>query len=374
MSVGVTLDGLTKRFGNTVALQTFSLSIEPGEVVAVTGPSGAGKTTLCRLISGIDLPDEGEVRFGAEVMNDWPAHQRQVAYMFESFALYPHFSVFDNVAFPLRAPHRPERLTEAAIKELVEEVLRLTEIAHLAERLPQALSGGQKQRVALCRALVQTPSAILLDEPISHLDAKLRNRLRGDLRRRLAAGGKPAIWCTPDAMEAIAVADKVVVLIDGVIEQIGSPDEIYTHPANTRVTRLIGDPTINLLEGRLVRKDDRLMFEHRGLALALPDRLTSMLRNSAVEREIVLGLRPAKIDLVDGDQASEQAFAVDVYAWEPFGKYAIISATLGDELIKIKSSATEPFEIGQRLRLEADPSGLMLFDKITGDALEASPS
>ena len=372
---GIKLHGLTKRFGETTALNNVSFTIEPGELVAVTGPSGAGKTTLCRLISGIDLPDGGEVVFDTEVMNPWPASERNVAHMFESFALYPHFTVFDNVAFPLRAPNRSERLSTAVIKARVEEVLTLAEIAHLTERLPQELSGGQKQRVALCRALVQTPRSYLLDEPISHLDAKLRNRLRGDLRRRLADTGKPAIWCTPDAMEAIAVGDKVVVLIDGVIEQIGPPDEVYAHPANTRVTRLIGDPTINLLEGSLAQKGERLVFERSGVAITIPDRLKAALNGKkGVEREIVLGLRPSKIDLMDGGDAADEGFEADVYAWEPFGKYAIISATVGGEVIKIKNAATRPFEIGQRLKLTADPSGVMLFDKSTGDALKAPPS
>lgn len=367
-TAGISLQGVTKHFGDTVALNDVSLTVAPGELVAVTGPSGAGKTTFCRLISGIDVPDHGEVVIDAEPMNDWPASERNVAHMFESFALYPHFTVFDNVAFPLRAPRKQERLAEDAIKARVGEVLALTEINHLADRLPQALSGGQKQRVALCRALVQSPRAYLLDEPISHLDAKLRNRLRGDLRRRLAETGKPAIWCTPDAMEAIAVGDRVVVLIDGVVEQVGTPDEVYAHPANTRVTRLIGDPTINLLEGRLAQKGDRLVFERSGIELGIPDRLKASLNGQAVDREIVLGLRPAKIDLLD-DDATDKGFTADVYAWEPFGKYAIISATVGGEVIKIKNAATRRFDIGQRLTLKADPSGLMLFDKSTGDAL-----
>lgn len=354
----IELVGIAKTFGPVTALKSLSLTLKPGEILAVTGPSGAGKTTLCRLISGIDLPDRGEVRFEGENVNQWPPHGREIAYMFESFALYPQLSVFDNVAFPLRAPGR----VQENVRERVEEILTLTEIVHLADRLPQALSGGQKQRVALCRALVQRPRAFLIDEPISHLDAKLRNRLRGDVRRRLKATGCPALWCTPDAMEAIAVADTVVVLIDGVVEQIGTPHEIYFKPANTKVARLVGDPTMNLLDGEIAHTDGHAVFHGEGIQLDLPQKLAE-----AKPGKITLGIRPTKIGLGDG-----QGLDAEVYAWEPFGKYAIISAKLGTALIRIKIGSTKHFEIGEPLNLTIDPLGLTLFDGVDGNALETT--
>lgn len=360
----IALDQIHKSFGDTKALNDFSLSVDEGELVAVTGPSGAGKTTLCRLISGIDVPDSGSISFAGTKVNDWPAHGREIAHMFESFALYPQWSVFDNVAFPLRAPGRS--LSDHTIRDRVEEILSLTDIAHLADRLPQALSGGQKQRVALCRALVQSPRGYVLDEPISHLDAKLRNRLRGDIRRRLHAGGRPAIWCTPDAMEAIAIADRVVVMVAGEIQQIGTPETIYFEPANTQVAKLVGDPTMNLIAGRIQPVGENLSFETSHGAIPLP---AGLLDTDKIGRDdLVLGIRPTRIGLSE-DQ--NDRLPAEVYAWEPFGKYAIITAKFGDDFIRVKHASTTPFAIGQPLSLAIDPTGLALFDGKNGRALSS---
>jgi multiple sugar transport system ATP-binding protein len=209
------LRSLEKRYGDAVALEAFDLDVAPGEIVALTGPSGAGKTTTCRLISGIEAPDAGEIWLGTRRLDEMSPQGRHISYMFESYALYPQLSVRDNIAFPLRAPGHRMRYDERTIAARVGEVLELVEMADLGQRMPAELSGGQKQRVALCRALVQDPTAYLLDEPISHLDAKLRHKLRGAIRRRLRHSGVPTLWCTPDGLEALSVADRVAVLAGG---------------------------------------------------------------------------------------------------------------------------------------------------------------
>ena len=182
----------------------------------------------------------------------------------------PHLTVFDNIAFPLRAPKRRETYDGEAIAARVEELTTLVEIDHLTKRFPSELSGGQKQRVALCRALVQEPSIYLLDEPISHLDAQLRHKLRGALRRRLVSLDKPSLWVSPDAMEVVSVADRVVVLIDGVIQQIGDPMAVYRSPSNVQVARLVGDPAMNLITGRLAEDNGAVAFRSAGLTVSIP--------------------------------------------------------------------------------------------------------
>ena len=253
-SEALKLTSVDKRYGDTAALERLDLEIGPGEILALTGPSGAGKTTTCRLISGIEAPDAGEILLGVRRLDNLSPQERRVSYMFESYALYPQLSVRDNVAFPLRAPGRRMRYDERTIASRVSEVLELVEMADLAQRMPAALSGGQKQRVALCRALVQDATAYLLDEPISHLDAKLRHKLRGAIRRRLRQSGVPTLWCSPDGLEALSVADRVAVLIGGRIEQVDTPMRVYLTPASVKVARLLGDPPTNLLQGELGRR------------------------------------------------------------------------------------------------------------------------
>jgi ABC-type sugar transport system ATPase subunit len=235
--------------------------------------------------------------------------------------------------------------------------------------LPGALSGGQKQRVALARTLVQTPSLFLLDEPISHLDAKLRHKLRGEIRRRLSAQSAPVIWTTPDGMEALSVGDRIAVITDGKIEQIGTPEDVWLHPASVQVARLLGDPPINLLPGKLQSDGDALYFQSRRFRLALPARLAHVaasLRNA----EAFLGARPDAIALTAADASG--AVPAEIYSCEPFGKHTIITVDLGDLLLKLKTSAQDAIhvddKIGQMVGLTFSPEGLMLFDAATGRA------
>lgn len=365
---GLALSGVRKRFGATLALDGVTLSVGPGEVLAITGPSGAGKTTLCRVVAGLETPDEGSVRFGGEPMDHVPPGRRRVAFMFESYALYPHLSVRDNALSPLRAPGGG--IPRERHRAIVDETLGLLEIAHLADRLPGALSGGQKQRAALARALVQQPRALLLDEPISHLDAKLRHKLRGAIRQRLMTRDSPSIWSTPDGLEALSVGDRVAVIDHGRIEQIGTPEDIWLRPATMTVARLIGDPPMSVLNGELEGEGDALVFAREGLRLPLPASLAADAAR-ATSRRVSLGLRAGALNLAAADAAG--AARGEIYSHEPFGKHEIITFSVaGGAQIKIKTRAAARVRIGETAGLICPPEALALFDTETGRALPAS--
>jgi ABC-type sugar transport system ATPase subunit len=279
--------------------------------------------------------------------------------MFESYALYPHMTVRDNVMSPLIAPNGRGRDSAA-----VDALLELLEIRHLGERLPSQLSGGQKQRVALARVLVQQPLVTLLDEPISHLDAQLRHKLRREIRTLVTSRPSPTVWCTPDAMEALSVGDRVAVIVQGVIEQIGTPEEIWARPASLRVARLVGDPPMNLLPGHLVGDS----FVGSTLRVALPPQLAKATAHAG-DRAVVLGVRADLLDVVpEGTPAST---AAEVYSYEPFGKCAVVSLRLGDIVIKVKTKSGAPVAIGATVGLVLPPSGFVLFEADSGKIIAA---
>ncbi|SMF37413.1 multiple sugar transport system ATP-binding protein [Tistlia consotensis] len=367
------LEGVAKRFGAIQALDEVALAIEPGEVLAVTGPSGAGKTTLCRLIAGLERPDRGRLTLGGADLAQVPARRRRVAYLFESYALFPHLSVFENAASPLRAPGQLPPLGAGELSERVQQALDLLGIGHLAGRLPAELSGGQKQRVALARALVQEgATATLLDEPISHLDAKLRHRLRGEIKRRLAARPAPAIWSTPDGLEALSVGDRVAVLIDGRIEQLATPQEIWERPASVRVARLIGDPPMSLVEGRVAQGEGPpALVTGEGARLPLQPSLAAGLLQLAGREAVTLGLKPRAIRFLPlGEAGAGSLPQVEIYTVEPFGKHAIVSARIGAALLRAKTAGNCGLAVGQRVGLQLESDGLMVFDGRSGRAIE----
>ncbi|MFQ5775164.1 MAG: ABC transporter ATP-binding protein [Kiloniellaceae bacterium] len=359
---------LVKRYGALAALEAVDLGAEPGEIVAITGPSGAGKSTVCRLVSGVERPNFGRIVLAGTDVTRAPPQRRSVAYMFESYALYPHLTVYDNIASPLRSPRQKGRHDEASIARRIGEVLSLTEMAGLERRFPAELSGGQKQRVALCRTLVQDPEVTLLDEPIAHLDAKLRHTLRGAIRRRQIERPAPTLWCTPDAMEALSVGDRVVVLVEGRIQQVGTPEEVYLRPANTSVARLIGDPAMNLLPGRFEETPAGLVFRHEAGTVPISDRASARLRGCRSNADYVLGVRPSEISIANGAAARHGAPAT-VYTFEPFGKYSIATVRLGERLVKIKTTDPVKLDSGSPIRVGFRPADYAVFDAASGRAV-----
>jgi ABC-type sugar transport system ATPase subunit len=359
------LQGVGQRWGDTLALADVDLSVGPGEILGITGPSGAGKSTLCRIVAGVQAPSRGLVSVDGAPVTGIPPERRRVAIMFESYALYPHLTVFDNVAFPLRAPGAP-RLGREALGERVRELLRFVEVAELEDRRPVALSGGQRQRVALSRALVQEARVYVLDEPLSHLDAKLRHTLRGAIRRRLVRGPAPTIWTSPDALEVLAVADRVAVLVGGRVRQAGTPAEIYRRPAHVDVARLVGDPPMNLLEGTLEAGEGGLRFRHPAFSLPLPRALAARVEAGGPGARVVLGLRPA--ELRPGRGAASGAPG-RVWVWEPLGRYGILSVRLGEDLVRLKVERGIPFKAGEPVTVDLDAAEPLLFDGVRGVAL-----
>ncbi len=267
--MSIEIRNVSKAFGNFHALRDVSLDINSGELVALLGPSGCGKTTLLRIIAGLETADSGSILFSGEDTTDVHVRERNVGFVFQHYALFRHMSVFDNVAFGLRMKPRASRPSESKIKEKVHDLLGLVQLDWLADRYPAQLSGGQRQRIALARALAVEPKGVLLDEPFGALDAKVRKELRRWLRRLHDDLHVPSIFVTHDQEEALEVADRVVLMNSGVVEQIGSPQEVWDHPASRFVYGFLGD--VNLFHGRAHEGEMLIGENHGGLRLATPE-------------------------------------------------------------------------------------------------------
>jgi multiple sugar transport system ATP-binding protein len=351
---GVQLKNLVKRWGGTVAVQQLSLDIADGEFLVLLGPSGCGKTTTMRMVAGLDDPTEGEVWIGERCVNLLEPKDRDVAMVFQSYGLYPNLTVFDNIAFPLRMRGR----AAADITPAVHLAATRVELMDYLQRRPKELSGGQRQRVALARAIVRQPAVFLMDEPLSNLDAKLRVSMRAHLKHLHHELRTTTLYVTHDQIEAMTLADRVVVMSKAQVQQVGTPEAIYNDPANLFVAGFVGSPPMNLIEGRL----DAGVFAAPGVRVAGFGNTT---RN-----QVVLGVRAEDLVFKDGatttvNSEADGSIVGDVFSCELTGDATLVTLQCGAHRVTAKAGKGVRAGIGQNARVHAQATQCFLFDAVT---------
>jgi multiple sugar transport system ATP-binding protein len=338
-------------------------------ILCLLGPSGCGKTTLMRMIAGLEHPDAGDVMIGGERVNDLPPGQRSVGLAFQNYALYPHLNVAGNLAFPLRAPTRRRRYSAADIAARVRSIATLLKIEPLLHRRVNQLSGGQQQRVALGRALIHDPRVLLLDEPVTHLDARLRQEMRVEIRLLHNRIGTTTIHVTHDQQEALAMADMIAVMREGRLEQVGSPLELYNHPATAFVASFIGDPPMSLIHAQLTGADGQIAVQIGKALLPLPAGLQAQARTTPA-RDVLIGLRPQAVTLCEPGGG---AIPASVYAYEMIGREQQVMLAVGPDLIRWRSAQPRSLSLGMPVGLMLVLDRALLFDAASGRTLTPLP-
>src|SRR5262245_51189817 len=359
------LDAICKGYDRPI-LDRLSLTVEEGHFSVMAGPSGIGKTTLLRCIAGLEVVDAGRVIFGGKDVTRVPPYRRNAAMTFESYALYPHMTVFENIASPLRA----RRMDEAAVRKAVLEVARLLRIEPLLDRRPHEVSGGQKQRTALGRTLVAKPDVYLLDEPISHLDAKIRHELRRQFHTLQELRRVATVYVTHDYAEALSLGDRIGVMGDGGLVQVGSSREVFERPNTIFVARHLGQPSINEVPVRLTRDGDALMLRavEGDLSFAMNGPQRAMLET--VRSDVLVGIRPQYIHVANGGSTA-QIDDARVEAFEALGATGVLIAVAGGVPLTVVASPEGNFERGQPVRLGFDVERFLYFDAVHGRNLMA---
>ena len=345
------LRNLVKTYDKTEVLHAINLEVEDGEFVVFVGPSGCGKSTTLRMIAGLEEITSGEIEIGGRVVNNLEPKDRDIAMVFQNYAIYPHMSVRKNIGFGLRSSKLSKPEKDARIDQ-VAEILGMTDLLH---RKPAQLSGGQRQRVAIGRAMVRDPAVFLFDEPLSNLDAQLRTQMRLEIKKLHRRVGNTIVFVTHDQVEAMTMADRIVVMKDGHIQQVGTPDQVYHQPANTFVAQFIGAPSMNLMAG--VMTATGVVLPGGCAEIALPGRALQE------GKRVQLGVRPEDLHLAEDGTG---IFAGEVSVAEPLGAETLLYVTLEGHEIIATGPGRKPPKAGDQVRLAANPAQMHLFDAETG--------
>ncbi len=361
-AAAIELVGVSKRYGETVALVDVEISVKPGEFFVLLGPSGCGKSTVLKIIAGLEDATEGEVYIGDRLVNYVAPKARDVAMVFQNYALYPHMTVEGNIAFPLKMTRHPKE----EIRQRVGAVVRLLELEPELRKYPEQLSGGQRQRVALGRAIVRDPVAFLMDEPLSNLDALLRVQMRDELLKLHRRVERTTLYVTHDQVEALTMADRIVILRSGVVQQIGTPDEIYRTPGNIFVASFVGSPQMNLLPGRLDVQGEEMMFVCSDVRIPLTGVVTG---GSVVD--VTLGTRPEDIEVAG---TTDEGVAGRVTLVQRAGADVFLTVALAPQTsCVVRALGNSGFKVGDAVRLRISPEHVHVFDA-AGDRLGRSAS
>ncbi len=350
-----------KSYGSVRVLPPMDLALDDGEFTVLVGPSGCGKSTTLRMLAGLEELSGGEIYFDDKPIGRLEPKERDLAMVFQDYALYPHMDIARNMSFALRL----QRVPKVEIDRKVGEVARMLNIDHLLNRKPAELSGGQRQRVAMGRALVRDASTFLFDEPLSNLDAKLRAKMRTELAEMRDTLDKNMVYVTHDQVEAMTLGDRIVVMSDGVIQQQGSPEELYKHPKNRFVAGFIGSPTMNFLEGELQSEGE--VFSVRGKGYTLPiskDRAHCL--DGQTSRQVTVGIRPSSFRIADG---AGGRIELDVIVSEYLGAQSVLVTRCSGTEILVETDSASPIPSGETMAFAVEPDDIMLFDRETGITL-----
>jgi ABC-type sugar transport system ATPase subunit len=349
------LRNIVKHYGEVEAVKGISFVVRDGEFVTIVGPSGCGKSSTLRMITGLEAITAGDLLIGGECVNELPARERDIALSFENYALYPHLSIFDNIAFPLQVCRTPPKV----IHQRVSEILRVLHLEEVKDKRPSEVAGGQQQRTSLGRALVRNAAIYLIDEPLSHLDAQERTSLRAEIQRIQKTQDLTFIMVTHDQAEALAMSDRIIVMNDGHIMQDATPYEVYEYPENLFVADFIGEPPMNLLEGTLAKADEHWVWTQEHVQVDVSGVVAAM-EGAPPLGDVTLGIRPAYV--VPDKMESATSLDAEVFAYEFLGDTSLVTAVVADQMVRAMCPVNEIHSIGERIRFSLDPSHILIFD------------